>query len=250
MRKIDLFTLNHYRPNLADGFPGGGIVTSFIMGEDDIHGDNISRLPHYGEIRAMYYVWKNMPDLDLVGFQGRRKLFDFRGDPSPGTPYGPPSWSVVQLPYFDKYQQWLRTWDGAGIEEIMATHDIIITEPFDVSYNVDMTEDFYRSASRRDWDAMMKVMSKYGTFNFHIPYITSHNMYVTTAAIFRRYMEFWWPIAQELDPLILSTDPGPRPDIYLTRVQAFLFERMFSIWLYSSGLKQKQVPLMICWEAP
>jgi Domain of unknown function (DUF4422) len=235
---IDIFTIHHIRENAT---PSVGVVTSFVVGEDDASGDNISNRTTYADWRAHYFVWRNKPDLEIVGFQGYRKHINFR-DALGG-------WTTVPLPYFREYQSWLRDWDGIGLREILGQYDILVTDPFDISYNLDMTTDFKRSASASDWEAMMSVMRRHGVFDYRLPFITSHSMYVTKAAVFRDWMAFWWSVVSELEPLVKSPDPGPRPDIYVPRAMAFLSERIFSIWLHSSGLKVKTLPLLTCWDA-
>lgn len=237
MRKIDLFTINHNRPAIS---PSGGLVHSFIVDQDDCGGDNIrNRKYYYADWQCHYHVWKNRPDLDIVGFQGRRKLFDFRSGANPG-------WSTVDLPTFMGYQEWLKTWTGEPVPALLEDHAFITVEPWDVSYNTDMTEDFRHSASPKDWDALMKIMEPLGTFNFRQKKIYSHSMFITTRQKFHDFMTFWWHVIQELEPKLTVTDAGP--GAYHVRPMAYLSERILSMWM------EKQMvailPLMICWDAP
>ena len=215
--------------------PEGGIVRSFVAGVSDRSGDNIADRAGYADARAMYWVWKNLVP-DVVGFHGYRKHVNFRGDTA--------GWTRVSLPHFRLYQEWLAGWDGSGIRSLLREHDLIVTTPYRFGAGEDMTSDFRRSRSARDWAALQDVMG--GGFDYRLPYV--HNMFfVTSAPLFREYMSFWWGICGKLEPLVTSedaTDPS-----YKARAMAFLSERIFSLWLHRSGLSYVELPLLVCWEA-
>jgi hypothetical protein len=71
--------------------------------------------------------------------------------------------------------------------------------------------------------------------------------FVTRAPVFNRFMEWWWPHAEEIRSRIKSEDV--RDLAYLARPMAYMSERIFSMWLDHSGLSKAQVPLLTCWEA-
>ena len=71
--------------------------------------------------------------------------------------------------------------------------------------------------------------------------------FVTRASVFNRFMEWWWPLAEEIRSRIKSEDVKDLP--YLARPMAYISERMYSLWLDSSGLSMVEVPLLQCWEA-
>lgn len=238
MRHIDLFSV-YYRPLMQPGIvfpPHGGIVKPLVC--DELVG--IPERSRYCDFRAYYHVWKYWQPKGIVGFQGYRKHFNFRDD------IGDYTWAISSLAAFKDYQEWLFKWDGKGIVNMLKTYDILCTVPFDVRYNIDMTEDFNRSRSSEDWKALVWVMSKYGDFDFHLPYI-DNPFFITTAPIFKLFMQFWWKIVEELDPLVKSLDA--QHSDYPPRAMAFLSERIFGIWLDAQNLNVGRVPLLICWEA-
>jgi len=231
---ISIYSINYDNPR-REPQPVGGIARSFVAGLSDRDGDTIADRDSYADARAMYWVWKNAP-LDIVGFHGYRKHIDFRGDAT--------GWTAVSLPAFRAYQEWLAGWDGADVVSLLRQCDIIVTSPYRCAAGEDMTSDFQRSRSPRDWAALQEVMG--GGFEYRLPYI--HNMFfVTTAPLFRAYMRFWWGVCQRLEPLVTSedaTDPA-----YRARAMAYLSERIFGMWLHRSGLAYVELPLLICWDA-
>ena len=232
-----MHTIDFNRPRIS---PGGGSVTSFVVGEDDQWGKvGWAPGPTYADVRAQYWAWNNL-DLDIVGFQGYRKHFNFRDDrdwTSRSAESGAPG---VPIAEFLEYQEWLRNWDG--IEARMAGYDILVTPRFHLADND--TVDYCRTRCAADWCSLIEVMCKHGDFNYRLQDL-HQNLYVARKCAFYQYMRFWNKIVRELEPMVNTTNA---PDWYKVRPMAVLSERIFNIWLHSSGLKVGIVPLIICWE--
>ena len=208
--------------------------------DDDRSGDGIPNLETYADMRAPYWIWKNRDDLDIIGFHGYRKFLDFRNI------FAAPGWFDVGIGDFREYQKWLAEYDGEYIRWLLSQYDIIVTHPFDCSYNGDIGEDFRRSRSVADWLIFEDVMPYTSG-----EYVRTKHIYpmhfVTRAPVFNRFMEWWWPRAEEMRARIKSIDVHDHA--YLRRPMAYLSERIFSMWLDHSGLSMVEVPLLRCWEA-
>lgn len=238
MRNIDLYAIHYDRPSRQPA-PFGGISKEFVCGLDDCVGDNISALKTYADMRAPYWVWKNRNDLDIIGFQGYRKFLDF-------SVRSTPRWHDVSIDVFRKYQKWLSETDGQYIQELLAQYDIVVAPSFNCSYNIDMAEDFRRSRSSADWDITEYTLMHDGVYNTHTPFIRPMH-FVTRAAVFNRFMEWWWPLAETIRSNIMSEDAVDTA--YVSRPMAYISERMYSLWLDQSKLSIVEVPLLNCWEA-
>ena len=243
MRKIEIYAVNYDHPGRQRIGPiFGGISKEFIVGEDDRVGIGIPNLGTYADMRAPYWIWKNRDDLDIIGFHGYRKFLDFFQPPE----YGTPKWYDVNLTMFREYQKWLAEYDGEYIQWLLSQYDIIVAPPFDCSYNGNIGEDFRRSRSVADWEIFEDVMPY-----TLVEYVKTKHIYpmhfVTRASVFNRFMEWWWPRAEEIRSRIKSVDVFD--PAYLRRPMAYLSERMYSMWLDHSGLSMVEVPLLICWEA-
>ena len=236
-RKIELYAINHdvagYQPS-----PFGGISKEFICGLDDRSGDGIPDLQTYADMRAPYWIWRNRDDLDIIGFHGYRKFLDFK---SQRKPY----WYDVPLYAFRDYQTWLASYSGRYIQELLAQYDMIVAPAFDCSYNINIAEDFRRSRSPDDWQVFEDVMP-YSRAQCQTPFIRPMH-FVTRAPVFNRFMEWWWPHAEQIRARIKSADA--RDAAYLHRPMAYISERIYSLWLDRSELTFIEMPLMICWGA-
>jgi hypothetical protein len=241
MTNIQLYTVDHRYPARTKD---GGIVRSLIV-DRDCFSPNLT----YADMCAQYAVWQGLvlaADANsIVGFQGYRKHLDFR----PGaTVKG--DWVDMTMAEFKAYQEWQKHYAAPNIEFDLRDADILTAPPFDVSYNTNIEEDFKLSASATDWEHMKKTMLRFGDFDFSIKYVVGYCNIVTTVDVFNKWMTLWNMVRAYLERSMFypCPDPGPRPDIYLPRRMAFLSERIFSIWLASSGLKAQQLPLLVCWE--
>ena len=238
MRQIELYAINHVHPGPTPYW--GSISKEFVCGRDDLHGDGIPGLETYADMRAPYWIWKNRDDLDIIGFHVYRKFLDFRNI------LKAPGWFDVGIGDFRAYQEWLANYDGAYIQWLLSQYDIIVTSPFDCSYNGDIGEDFRRSRSVADWAIFEDVMPYTPGEYCHTKHIYPVH-FVTRASVFNRFMEWWWPRAEEIRSRIKSIDVHDAA--YAKRPMAYISERIFSMWLDNSGLSLVQVPLLICWDA-
>jgi hypothetical protein len=240
MRKIELYAIDHISRQKRIRPIFGGISKCFICGLDDLEGIGISTFETYADMRAPYWIWKNRDDLDIIGFHGYRKFLDFRNI------LKAPGWFDVGIGDFRAYQDWLTQSDGVYIQWLLSQYDIIVTSPFDCSYNGNIAEDFRISRSYADWKIFEDVMPYTAGEYYRTRHIYPMH-FVTRASVFNRFMEWWWPRAEEIRSRIKSIDTYD--PAYRVRPMAYISERIFSMWLDHSGLSTVEVPLLICWNA-
>ena len=240
MRNIELYAINYDHGGRHVFVPFGGISKSFVCGKDDRVGDGIPNLETYADMRAPYWIWKNRDDLDIIGFHGYRKFLDFRNI------LKAPIWCEVGVGDFRVYQEWLAAYNGEYIQWLLSQYDIIVTSPFDCSYNGNIGEDFRISRSPADWKVFEDVMPYTAGEYYRTRHIYPMH-FVTRAPVFNRFMEWWWPRAEEIRSRIRSIDVHDAA--YAARPMAYLSERMFSMWFDHSGLSMFKVPLLQCWDA-
>jgi hypothetical protein len=227
---IDLFNV-HYLPTER---PLGGVVRQIVIGTSH---ELSSR---FASMRAYYDVWKYGLYRDVVGFQGYRKHLDLR-------PGHFPKWSEVSKEAFWAYQDWLVRHGAGTLACLMDDRDILITSAFDMRSQGGMAEDFCQSRSPKDWAKFVDIMDRYGTWDWYQPSVTPH-WFVMTARVFNQFMELWWCVFSQLEPLIHSEDA--HDGAYPPRAFDYLTERFFTVWLDSrKDLRTRTLPLMICWDA-
>lgn len=245
--RVKLYTVDHHYPSCSED---GGIVTTYPVGK----GDTLWGSSTFADMVAQYFIWSQpfqyhtftgVKDDDIIGFQGYRKHLDFRlrrevkGD-----------FVSLDRLEFRQYQIWQQDCAGPNIEHLLSDCDILTNSPYDVTHNGGMRKDFYKSASETDWDIMEHILRKHGITDFDMPTVTSYCVFTGTGKVFDEWMKLWWSVVCELVQILPPNcpDPGPRPDIYLPRRMAFLSERIYSLWLASSGYRTKALPLLVCWE--
>lgn len=234
---IELYNVNFLNPSYTPLLSKGGILREFVVQRDDRHRPLPER---FADMCAQYYLWITRKDIDIVGFQGYRKHLYFKNDRA--------GWEDCDIHTFLSYQKWLSEWSGDKIRWLLKKHNIIVTPPFDLKYNVDISEDYRRSRSSEDWDAFMAVMGVRAKFDWHLPFVRNF-FFVTTNDIFQEWMTFWWDVCFDLDPLVKSEDTDN--EVYKKRPMAYLSERMFTLWLeyHRKQLCPVEVPLLTCWDA-
>lgn len=234
---INLVSINHVKPEPHEVIEGG-IAWEFVCGRDD----DGALAEWHSDMRAPHYIWREHEvDYDIIGFHQYRKHLWFRSGLDPRR------WHDLDLPTFEAYKRWLTEWDGRTIQSMLAQVDIIVAPPYWCTNGENMTTDYQRSRSPKDWAAFMEVVHGFlPKANFQLPYISAMQ-FVTRASVFDRYMTVWNGVMAALEPLITAEDT--HDPVYKKRAIAYLDERLFAVWLEQSGLDQAMVPLVNCWDA-
>ena len=250
--QADLISINHAKPRVMAPITGG-IVREFVCGRDD---DGLL-VPGWCDMRAPYHIWKHRADVQfsaypwpippIIGFHGYRKHINFRDPMEFHSTQVAPGWTAVALSTFRNYQAWLVSeMTGHKLTDLLEDADILTVKPFDCSYNGSMEEDYRASRSPADWAVFKDVMKAHGDFDFSTPFIRPMH-FVCEDIVFFRWLRFFEEVRKDLEPLVKSPDnDDPK---YRARALAFLAERMWSLWLDTSGFRIKEFPLMICWDA-
>lgn len=229
-----LFNVNYANPGMQHA-PVGGIVEEFVCGKDDDgHLDM-----RYADMRAQWHVWQHRLDLDVVGFHGYRKhILLYTGEPA---------WHEVNLAAFRDYQNLLVLTGEDYLKDKFDRHKIIVTPPFKCINGEDMTTDFYRSRSRRDWQAVENILcgTIYRTDSKNI-----YNMfYIAPWHVFNEYMRFWTLVNGAITDKVTARDA--HDGAYIMRPHAYIAERLFSMWLEAhwERLNPLVLPMITCWDA-
>jgi SAM-dependent methyltransferase len=214
-------------------------IDSGVLRDDG--GDSISdRNPDFSEMTAIYWVWKNLVDLDGVGFCHYRRYFDFR-DGALGshreTRLGGAHEVAAQRSAFV---------DRAVIERALAEGAILVTRT--TQEGVVNAEQYMTAHLPEHYLAMVncvvarhphlarQLVAHVGDDGFY-----GNNMFVMPWADFDALCRYWFDCLFALDREIADKPAG-----YQRRVLAFLSERLFDIyvrWLCDRGRRVVEYPL-------
>lgn len=175
----------------------------------DDSGDNISRYnPNFCELTALYWMWKNDSDSEIVGLEHYRRFFNV---------------------------------SSAGqIEELVGNDNIVVTTPLYMPegvvtqyYNCHTPEYYQKMRSsaipeneRRKLDAAMDWLSRRKILH-------ACNMFMMKKETMDEYCEW-------LFPMLLS---GAEQGIQGGRDPGFISERLFDYWAHNSGRKVVPFPI-------
>lgn len=225
----DVYTPIHVGKALSDldlGFPG------------DDTGDNISeKNPSYCELTAMYWAWKNLKGVDIIGFSHYRRYFNFssrfhfKNDPSIPT-------TVEKLErHMEK--------NKVDFNALLGKSDIIVWKPIRLSVTLYMS--YCYAHMSEDMRTVMKIIDEIEpeySRAFHKVIrrnkkIHLANMFVCRWEVFDDYCRWLFGILAEAEKRINVEHYSP----YQKRVFGFLAERLLNVYIYKNKLKKKTFPV-------
>ena len=186
------------------------------LGDDT--GDNISdRNRRFAELSAMYWIWKNDKDSDIIGLNHYRRFF---ADNS-------------EVDFIDR----------ETILENLSKYDAMILgegSEFEMCYSPDFSiyMGYKTSHNGKDFENALEACKKlfpdiYDAYYYEMMNSTAScmcNVIICKREVFMKYCEFLFPILFELEKNIDWNSEFYKDD-YQIRALAFLAERMMRAWL-------------------
>ena len=246
--KLDIFILGYkaFEPKVShpvytivDG--GEEEFTSALPKLNDTEGDTISHLNgFYSELTRIYWIWKNYPIKEYIGFCHYRRYFRF----------------------FDEIP---------NMDEIFKDYDIILPSSYGCS---SVIKQYQNSHNVQDYKVALAIIKKYYPdyyqtaleFSVHSKEFYINNCFIMKREMFFKYCEFIFPILEKYLHYIGATSmedvekhvtenkenylktQSPNNQIwYQCRIGGFLAERLFSIWLLKNVPKEKiyNIPIKV-----
>ena len=208
-----------------------------IVGDDT--GDNISaKNRSYCELTGLYWAWKNLKDVDVIGLCHYRRYFDFNNQ------------SLSILPYTKFSKKQFEKLDFSVPDDIIdAVNRGEVVAPR-VMNNVGSLYDEYCichiSEDLRTLEAVVaeKSEQKYiDAFNkvMHLTHKPMcYNMFVMNWNDFNEYCTWLFSILGEVEKRIDITNYSP----VQKRVFGYMAERLFNVWVAAENKKVIHKPLM------
>ena len=208
-----------------------------IIGDNT--GDNISyKNKSYCELTGLYWAWKNLKDVDIIGLCHYRRYFDFHNQCKAILPY-----TKFNKDYFDKLDFSL----PKSIIESVGKGKVVAPR---VMNNVGSLYDEYcichNSEDLRILEAVINEKSeqKYiDAFNkvMHLTHKPMcYNMFIMNWQDFDKYCTWLFGILEDVEKRIDIANYSPVQQ----RVFGYMAERLFNVWIVAEKKKVIHKPLM------
>jgi hypothetical protein len=208
-------------------------MTLGILG-DDI-GENISILnPRFSELTGMYWAWKNLTNIDVIGICHYRRVFDFNKEIGLFLPYKHITYSKFKgLSIASNY-----------FEKIFKRYDIILHQPYICQYDLETM--YCRSHFSDDLlkveNIIKEIYPDYLTSYYYVMQRNNraslHNLLVMPKKDYNDLCEWLFEILLKLDSIV---DYSSYSD-FQKRLPAIISERLVMVYVHHKKFKVKYLP--------
>ena len=216
---------------------GASLTSARFFPVLDNTGDNISdRNPHFCELTAHYWAWKNLK-CDIIGLNHYRRFFDFHRP----FPAFSPDRSFINIDSFLK-----ETYRFPDLETLLNDYDIILSPKRHYPYNVATQYAIFHLVN--DLNLLKEVIQHltpeyaeaFHTFMYHCNAYSGYNMFITGRKHFDEYSQWLFSVLFELEKRVkLSAYPDQ------ARLFGYLSERLINVYCIRHRLKIKYVPVIM-----
>lgn len=215
--------------------------------------DNIGhKNPHYGEMTAWYWVWKNYlkihPELEYVGFCHYRRFFNFSN-----KQYKSDQGRI----YYDTFHKIFKKHYTLKNIVPFLNADIILPENRNLK-GTTLRESYDQYHPTKDMKKMIEItLKKYpqysdiilNTLNGHCGYFCLN--FIMKKSLFISFMEWIFPLLDELEK---NCNWNEYKNYNSIRAPAFLVERFFNIWINIQKAEHQitisEIPLILLVKKP
>lgn len=216
---------------------GAALTDARFFPAQDNTGDNISdKNPHFCELTAHYWAWKNLK-CDIIGLNHYRRFFDFYRS----TPAFSPDRSFVNIEAFLKEE-----YRFPNLEKLLEDYDIILPPkrhyPYDVAtqYAVFHLINDLNILKEVIRDLTPEYLEAFDTLMYRTNAYSGYNMFITRWEHFAGYSEWVFRILFELEKRVKLS---PYPD--QARLFGYLSERLINIYCIKNRLRIKYIPVIM-----
>ena len=246
--KVKLLVCCHKKDFMATQAPylpihvGKALHPELDLGiQGDNTGDNISeKNVNYCELTGMFWAWKNLNDVDVIGLCHYRRYFDLSSMKD-----------VDREPYLSNS---LPNVKSSDVERLMNKYDIVIPGN---SYIYESVMDYYSiEHSKIDFQAVENAIVK--LYPEYFPafeetmkrrnYYVGLNMLICKKSLFNNYCKWLFDILFEVENNVNIKFY----DSYQSRIFGFMSERLLNVYIYHNQLSvcHRPVIAMISGQTP
>jgi hypothetical protein len=211
---------------------GGASVPGAAFRDDT--GDSISaRNPHYCELTATYWIWKNASD-DAIGICHYRRYFNL-------VPTELHSYSLLTVPVLDRTNAALLgdPRQARTIERLLGQYDLIV--PRALYQQSSIGDEYMRAHGRQEWSEFVRRLDDlYGAERHSIRDETrlyGNNMLICRREVFDRYASQLFQVIDGVYAAIGESAAVPGARYQPGRYPGYLAERFMSAFVNANRLK-------------
>lgn len=210
----------------------------------DDTGDNISKLNFtFCELTALYWIWKNDKESDIIGLCHYRRYWDLKNDKS---------WYIDRydniVSYHVEMNDIYNLYSNIKEKDVLDNlnkHDMIMADFYHMGTS--MNSNYCCLHYLKDWRQMYSSLKRlypdyYETSLsfFERSKMMPCNMFITRKKQFKQLMEWLFPL---LFDIFYKIDFAGR-SIYQKRVIGFLAERLINLYVYHNKLNINRLPML------
>lgn len=218
----------------------GKVLSTVDMGiQSDAEGENISaKNRSYCELTGMYWAWKNMKNVDVIGLCHYRRYFDFHGQCNsvlPETCFATEQFDQVDLTIPEKIIEGLREGEAYVVKPRFYRESLFVNYCVaHCSDDIRTLENFIMTTQSEDirW-AWFEYMHR----NCQLRH---YNMFLMTWSDFDAYCSWLFPLLEEMERRIDITHYSPLQG----RIWGYMAERLMNVWLLANHFRLHEKPVI------
>lgn len=213
--------------------------------QGDNTGENISeKNGSYCELTGMYWAWKNLKNVDIIGLSHYRRYFDFH--------------NMVKWPYdFDVIPT--KDFENVNLDitdkiiSYVKEGGLIMSKP--KIYPCSLAEDYCVAHIGDDFRALQHVIKTTQSDEirraFHVVMhkkcsLMPYNMFLMRWDMFDEYCKWLFPLLQEVEKVTDISHYNP----VQSRIYGYMAERLFNVWAYANADKLMTLPIIQVTDSP
>jgi len=230
--KVKILVCCHKKDIMATDAPyfpihvGKSISDKELGIQCDNDGKNISnKNQSYCELTGMYWAWKNLKDVDIIGLCHYRRYFDFHNQCRKGFPqtnFTTDKFNTMDLSIPEKY-----------IEQVK-NGNVIVAKP--KLYTKTLADDYCYNHISEDLRILEKTIIETQPKDIRRAYVNimiqghklrHYNMFIMKWQDFDEYCSWLFPLLESIEQ---QTDIS-HYDSVQKRIYGYIAERLFNVWL-------------------
>ena len=234
-KNVKILVCCHKKDVMATEEPYFPIHVGKVLSQEELGiagdntGDNISdKNRSYCELTGMYWAWKNLKNVDIIGLCHYRRYFDFHEQYSPILPH-----KILPSSVFDKLDLSV----PESIIHSVESGDVVVSKPLSFTYSVAI--DYCERYVSDDYRVMEQIVKQTQPENYKRAFyevmisgcqLSPYNMFLMRWDDFENYCSW-------LFTLLAAIEKATSIDYYNAmqhRVYGFMAERLLDVWLVAN----------------